>query len=239
MLNSTEKRRLSWLLKEFISPSAISDIVGIDPLDSFVHPMLRETADRLGRPLQAGDGGISRYVVELWLQRQRLLPRRTAALQLGMTEESFGAILDNLVNRGSILPLNEALPTTLVSEETVRGLRRHFSSLQGRTFSTQTEFSRRLHAAAKSELGVKVEPVQCKVSAALDDSPVDYAFYLCAISHEPVGLRYAEILDSGKPLRLSPDEVSWATIARAYKSLRPKLMGAAPPVEVLSKLKTQ
>lgn len=235
MLSNQEKIRFAFLLQEFIPSPAIVDIVGVDPLDSFIRPGLREVAARLRRPLY-DTGGTSRYLVELWLQRHRLLPRRAAALQLGMTEDSFTQLLSGLVQRGSIPTLNDALPESLVPEDLLRGMHRHFTGLQGRIFSNQTEYCRRLHAAAKAELGIKVQPVLCSVSKVLGDAPTDYAHYICAISHQPVGIRYSEILNSGKPLRLSPDEVSWMTIAQDYALLQPKLMGSGPPLTVLSKL---
>lgn len=168
------------------------------------------------------------------MQQNRLLPFHSAALQLGMTAGSLRTLLDGLVNNGFVSDVGSSLPESLVSEDLIRSFHRTFQSLRGRIFSTQSDFCARLHEAAQVELSIAIDPVYCEVSKVVDDEP-DYAHYRCAVSHIPVGIRYAEAMNTKKPIRLGPDEVSWLALCRGYEEISPHLMGTPPTHEQLKK----
>lgn len=228
MLEIDENSRLARLFDEWLEPQMIVDIVGIDPMDSFIGPSLGTFAGRLRRKHADSKGKFSRHVVEVWLQHHRLLPMHAAALQVGMTEDSLRTVLAALFDTGLVANINTSLPPSLIGEDVIRSFHRSFGTLQGRIFSDQSDFCDRLHEAVKQELSVQVTPVFCTVSEVLDRQEPDYAYYRCAVSHQPVGLRYAEAIDTKKPLRLPPDEVSWLTLCRGYDEIAPHLMGTAP-----------
>ncbi len=227
MLTHDEAARLANLLTEWLPIPSMIDIVGVDPTDSFVQPSARAFATRMRREYQDKSGRFSRYVLEMWLQQSRLLPFHSAALRLGMTDPSLRSLLEALFNSGLVPDIGSHLPQSLVPEDLIRSFHRTFQSLRGRTFSTQSDFCGRLHEAAQLELALRIDPVYCEVSKIIDQER-DYGYYECAVSHVPVGLRYAEAMDTKKPLRLAPDEVSWLALCRGYDEIKPHLMGTPP-----------
>ena len=163
---------------------------------------------------------ISRYVIEGFLQKNRLLPRTWMAARLGLTRDDFDHLLPQLqalLPRGSYIVHEELIDESLV-EDSVTNL----PGLRFRTFTDHESFCLRLHEALSQELGTPIEQFhENSLSCATDqwlgdhgdngDYPRRYAQHFDCITCDPLSLAHATWLDFGKPMSLAPDRCSKLT----------------------------
>ena len=232
-MDKAMEHRLSELRDPFCSYELIDALYGLgDPPDDEVMGRYRAWYRRLRlrtdgeRPDQ-----VNRFWLETFFQRSRLLPKKWAAVRLGMAEESFDEVLDALDTDG-IATRSEVQPVgSLVSEEKVRNFHELFRQTQRRVFSDNSDRCRRIHKAIGETYHVKVQPVYCVTSEALAEEPLLFAGHFDAINGDPVSVRYQVWLDLGKPMNLRPDGCSLKLYWAEREALRPLVFPGVEPLE--------
>jgi hypothetical protein len=173
-------------------------------------------------------GGTDRVLLEIFLQRQRMLPLKWMGARLGMNEQSAREILRAL--QAGVLPIvYEYFDKQLVLESFKDDLLQSLKSLRFRTFGSHSDFCRRLHEAVAQELGVAVQALMCHTSQELGEGNVLYAHDFDCITFEPLSVKHSAWLNFGKPLSLPPDRCSKLFLARNLAELQPALAGMGTP----------
>lgn len=176
---------------------------------------------------QQQPGTFSRFGFETFLQTGNLMPRKWAAAQLGMNEQSF---LDVLATMEQRMPHAMRVPkgSVLIGGNFVREFHTCFPSISGKIFRNINDKITRLHDALANELGLSVSPLFCSVSAALGKAA--FASSFDSLTDSPVSPPYRAFLDTGKPLNLEPDSVSLLFLAEHLSDLRDLVYaGVFPP----------
>ncbi len=173
----------------------------------------------------------SRYVIEKFLQDQRIEPKKWVACQLGMKETSLDSVFENLSRIGLRRHRYEVYPG-LISTSFAKDLDAHLKRLKFRTFSDNNTYCEFLHTELGSELGVTVEPEFCATSTVLGDNPRWYARTFDCITLEPLSVRHQMFLDFGKPLYLRFDVCSKHFYATNRAILQPYHAGSQEPADL-------
>lgn len=158
------------------------------------------------------DETVDRWWLEMFLQDRRLLPVKWAALQLGMTQESFMELRRELGQAGPQLMYHPS-PDLVGSsfEQDVFGqfqLRTRPASANGHDPLHHNSTCQRIHAWIADEFGFVVQPEYCRTSRRVGHQPPHFAKYLDILMLEPVSPVYQVWLDFGKWLTLPPDRCS-------------------------------
>lgn len=168
---------------------------------------------------------ISRNGFEIFLQHRELVGIRSAAVQWGMTTDSFLRVLQ--AAKGQYVSEGEAngefpgvYRASLVSD-----IHKRFPKLERMIFSTYSGFVRRLHEQIREVLNISVEPLHCLTSKAIRDTTPDFAHDFDSITSEPMGLGFQLWLNTDKSVQLRPDSCSWATYFRFEDLLKNEILG--------------
>jgi hypothetical protein len=167
--------------------------------------------------LRDARGRVSRFKLEEFLAREKLLTPRQAAYRLGMTIASLDAAVGYALNESWVIPGLFGVSGVVYRKEIIDHLHRHFPPLARKVFANHSNYVRALHAAF-AEAGVTVEPVPDVVATLLGEG--DLAADIDVVTAGGVGLRYAVWMDFGKPFFLEPDKTSMLTFIRFEKELR-------------------
>jgi hypothetical protein len=227
-MTPAEERRLAELQTQYCSKDLIRDLYGLDldkdeQLKKFV--LLRSDAAR-GKRVIHGEQ-IDRYYLESLLQNLRLLPRKLAAVRLGMAESSLEEILNQLGTKGLLYKFY--IVPSLMDEDFERDLLGVFPGSRLTTFTNHNSYCNWLHNQIKEQFDFQVEALHCVTSEELHESPPDYAHDFDAISLDPIGQKYKVWLDLKKPMSLRPDYCSTLLYARERDRLRQFVAGTNEP----------
>jgi len=170
---------------------------------------------------QHGEIQIDRHELETFFQLNDVRPRKWAAIELAMSQDSLDQILDALV--GAVLPIQpvSSISRQLIDNKTINDLYKWFPRLRHKTFSSHSSMCKALHEAIHQEYAIDVEVLYCTTSSIIEPDEPDLAMYFDAITLEPVGLRYEIWLDFRKPVNLKPDCCSLKFYARERSVLQP------------------
>jgi hypothetical protein len=225
-LTHDQQIRIENLRADFVSGEQMRDLIGVFPRDQYTYGRFRQYATLLSkRKIAEKDSLFSRFVFEGFLQHYRLLPRRSGALQLGMTSESLGQTIEALTLKGWIDINDLTMPSDLIDESFIRSIYTLFPSMQGVLFTDHTDFCRQLHEAIRNEFKITVDTVYCTTSQARGDNPVEIANSICVVSHQPSSIRNEIMMDFGKPISLPPDTCSRILIEQNLNDLKPFVLG--------------
>ena len=127
-----------------------------------------------GRPPLEGDR-VSRYLIENFLQKNRVLPRKWMAARMGLRCGYFDRLLpqvQTLMPRGSYIVHEELIDESLI-DDCVTNL----PGLRFRTFTDHESFCSRLHEAVSQELGISLQTIHdnslwCATDQWLAEAPV-------------------------------------------------------------------
>lgn len=227
-MNQAERDRFNALRGEFVPFAIAKDILGLDVQDQDVRARLDAFAD-LAQSARAifATAGVSRFLVEEFLNLYKLYTLRTAAARLGTDIPTLTSVLDTLVARRRLAPRGEEWG---VSRAVTDHLWRYFGRLKDRIFGSHDDMCEQIHAAVEKELGIHVTPVHCTTSIARNDPTYDFAYAICPLSLEPTSVRHQVWLNLGKWLRLEPDFCSLKFYAANRAELRPLIFGSEPDV---------
>lgn len=179
---------------------------------------------------------VNRYALETFLQENKLVSWKWAAVDLGMLPATMKTVVSRLESKGVPTQVRFDVSEQLVRQRESSLLYRAFPSLRHRVFSSHTQACRALHEAIHTELEIDVEPVHCVTSRLLDAADPDLAAAFDTITGDPVGLRYQVWLDTHKPVHLRPDVCSSLFYARNEADLRDRVMKGSAPAEVDKRL---
>jgi hypothetical protein len=166
---------------------------------------------------------IDRFAFELFLQHSKLIPLKYASIQLGMSEESLKTVIKKMQTDGEF-PYLVDLDSSVIEGSLIENLVQMFPQLDKTIFNSQPELCKGIHEAIKTELEINVEPIFCKTSKLIDESP-DYAYEYDALTAEPMSIKYQLWLDLGKPIILKPDACSMLTYFQCKDNVEINLLG--------------
>ena len=170
------------------------------------------------------------FLLERYFQWAEIIPVKWAAVRLGMTKDSFEAVLARM-NDLSILDFT--LQTQqFVSKRMIENFRTFFPSSyfhRGEEHNEHNDFCAQLHHAIRDEFNIDVIHLKCVTSAALGESPSDFSYDFDSITGEPLGLKYQVWLDFGKPHTLAPTACSLLFYAQNEKELKQYLFNGREP----------
>jgi hypothetical protein len=230
MTEEDVRQRIADVADKFWSPHLLEEVYGIRLPDEALLGEVRRWAQRLRRPRAVErEGRLDRTILENYFQSARRIPRKWAAVQLGMSVSSLGDLLGALEDRGLLDPTVTAVTDQLVDEAFVRDVRNYVPGLQNRLFADHNVACRSLHAAIEETLKVEVAALHCVTAKADGEDPADFAYEFDIITGDPVGLRQNVWLDFGKPINLRPDVCAVLTFRRYPAAIRPYLFGKAEP----------
>lgn len=169
---------------------------------------------------------IDRCKFEIFLDSRGLIPKRLAAFQLALAEDSFEKIMDAAADR--LVSGAEARGDFpgVFRAELVSDFHKRFPNLRNKIFPSLSVCYDRLHAEIRNVLNVEVDPLRCPTAAILGEG--DYATISDAITSEPMSIRFSVFLETNRPLQLRPDSCSWLTYFRFESVLRNHLLGQPP-----------
>ncbi|MDR3638887.1 MAG: hypothetical protein P4L84_34095 [Isosphaeraceae bacterium] len=236
MMSPDERRRLHSLQQPRCSLEFVRELYGLDlPKDDALWRDFRFWLGRRGKLDGAADDDVNRHQFELFLQSKELVPKRWAALRVGMTEDSLDRVFARLQSDG--LSLRYHASPHVVGRRLERDLIDLFNEFRFRTFVDHNDFCSRLHEAFVASFDIEIEPVFCATALELGRKPPDYAHDVDAITLLPVSLRYQFWLDFRKPLSLRPECCSKLFYFDNADELRPFLAGGRDvdiPEEILA-----
>lgn len=166
---------------------------------------------------------IHRFVFETFLQSVRALPFRTAAVQLGMDEDSLRATLHELKTRQMLINRVDPDNDLLVDGRLIEQFHRLFPATARMTFMDHNGYCHRLHEAIAHSLECRVTPLYCATSRVLHPDHPSYAYEFDALTGEPLAIAYQFWLDLPKPINLKPDATSAKTLFRHRRLIEPQL----------------
>ena len=162
--------------------------------------------------IQGKDQGlvIDRFRLELFLQRKRLKGATFAALELGLTRDSFlNALAKNRARPPEYIkfPLRdfEIGDRYVFAMDLVEGW------VKSRMPKHKAWSSIDSHAEELAKV-LDAEVQYCKVSLDWGEKPPAVASNRCIVSWDFISIAHGEWLDNGKPMALHPDFVGWHKI---------------------------
>ncbi|MBI4816957.1 MAG: hypothetical protein HY791_11905 [Deltaproteobacteria bacterium] len=198
----------------------IREQFGLSFPDSLLLKRLRAWATQRQYPESADPNFVNRYALEHFLQIGGLMPKKCAALRLGMTEKSFDNLTEKVGEKnGFLLQAISGLTESLVFEDALDKLSGEFPSMRNRIFADHDDFCRRLHEACREHLSIEIDSVRCATALLIGEH--DFAYFFDQVSLEPVGIRYQLWLKASKPLMLHPDVIGLKTYFRDPSFWRP------------------
>ena len=207
----------------------VRDYFGLPwPLADDLRPEFEAWLGQRRRPANCGEGSISRYEVETFMQQKSVLPKKWIGARLGMEEASLNELLSRLKDIGMRLQ-RYVVYVDLIAESLSEDLVPSLPGLKFRTFSDHNSFCQRLHADIEKTLGIKVQPLFCATADRLQDYPRQYASHFDCITLAPVSGKHQMWLDFRKPLNLGPDRCSKLFYVENRDALRPHCAGTQEP----------
>jgi hypothetical protein len=233
-MTDEQERRFLMLRNEWCDLQFIQELYGLDLRKEVrFQKHFQAWAEQRGRATVLREGSeVHRYRFETFLQSQKLLTRKWAALRLGMKDESLNELLNHLNGRDLVISYYpSAEPYQLVGEKIDNDILELFDEFRFRTFADHNNFCRRMHHAIEQKFGVKIEPEFDVTSRFLSrqQQDWDYAHDWDAITLEPVSLQYQVWLDFGKPMNLRPDCCSKLFYVQERDQLKNYVAGTSEP----------
>jgi hypothetical protein len=228
-MNVLEQERFDFLRQGPCVPvQYVQDYYGLPwPLADDLHPDFELWRGQLRRPADCGEGNISRYELETFMQQKSVLPKRWLGARLGMKAVSLDRLLSRLKDIG-IRPQRYVVYDDLIAESLSEDLVQNLPGLKFRTFSDHNSFCQWLHAELDKVLGIKVQPLFCETATRLQDSQ-QFASHFDCITLSAVSGKHQMWLDFRKPLNLGPDRCSKLFYAENRDALRPYCAGTQEP----------
>jgi len=212
-----------------VSEEYVSGYYGLPwPLPEDVRSDYEAWLSRLKRRHHCGDGAISRYELESFLQQKGVVSKKWMAARLGMNVASLEALLTRLQDIG-MRAQRYLVYAELIAESLCEEIVPNLSGLRFRTFSDHNSFCARLHADLDKVLGIQVQPLFCSTSERIQDHPKQFASNFDCISLAPLCGKHQVWLDFHKPLNLAPDRCSKLLYAENREALRPFCAGMQEP----------
>ncbi|HXY36542.1 MAG TPA: hypothetical protein VEI07_20060 [Planctomycetaceae bacterium] len=173
------------------------------------------------------EGMVSRYQIEGFMHRSRVVSAKWMAAELGMTCDSFHEVFARVEELG-LRPARYRPYPELISLDFRDDLIPALPSLRFRTFGDNNAYCERLHDDLHETLGIDIQPLWCATSLRVGDER-QYARYFDCLTLEPLSVKHLMWLDFKKPLYLSPDRCSKLFFAKNYDELSPFRAGTAEP----------
>lgn len=220
MDNSAFERRLTVLRRGTLQDQSFFETTyGIGPEQfNSITANIKMWATRQKARLDPPGPGFSRWIFESYCSSLGLLPPLQAAAQIGMDVSSLLKVVEWAQGIG--LP-NEVIRTSngLFLESFLKSIHENFPVLRNMTFSDQTRYLRRIHAALREE-GVEINQAHDPVASILSPTDIDLSYYVDIITLKPIGLRFTVWMSFGKPITLTPDMISLRTYIEHEAILR-------------------
>jgi len=221
---------MNWLKEEFVPYEAIYELFSIQREDEALWGGFRLWANGLRRPREVIRGDfVNRHGFESYLQQNSLLPIKIASARVGMSMDSFNALLGAIESIGMIPYAASGISRQVIPESHLRSLRTIFPELRQGIFGGHSNYCKALHNAIRSNFSIVIEPLFCITSHSIREDPVAYAYDYDCLSGDPVGLKYQVWLDFGKPINLRPDVCSTKLFNERRSELTPFLMADRIP----------
>jgi hypothetical protein len=182
------------------------------------------------------EGHVSRFEIEAFMEDTGVAPKKWLAARLGMQVQSLEELLNRIKEIGlrreryvACDHLIDKAYDDLIHESLAEDLVRNLPGLRFRSLSDDTASWEMVHREIRSALGVEVQPLYCKTSEHLGESPRLLARDFDCITLEPVSGRHQMWLDFRKPLTLGPDRCSKLFYVENREDLRPYCVGTQEP----------
>ncbi len=229
-LTSEQSDRLERLQRDFCPASLVVDLYGVDLLRNAAlwkryQSWLLRTRARAFAGAETPER-VNRHWLEIFLQRERVVPTHLAAARQGIDRSSFDSVYAGLQAKG-LEDLEHDRDDDIVSEAYLRNLSDAFDATRGRVFGDHSDHCQRLHDAIAVDLKFEVSPRLCATAFLLGERRFAYDFD--AITLDPTSLGYRVLLDTGKPMSLAPDCCGLVTYVRNEGRLRPLLLAGPEP----------
>ena len=223
-----QRERFRHLQDPWCSYGLLRELYGIDlSKDQALEAALRSWGHRQERQVLKPGELANRYVLETFFQIMRLLPKKIAAVRLGMNASSLERVEEGLKPQGYLL--TSPLSDQLAEESRLRDIVEFLPSMSFATSGSHNDFCASLHEAICIELKLEAEALHCVTSVARGESPVHYASDFDDITLEPIGVQYQVWLNSRKPMYLRPDRCAVKTYAENLEVLRDHLFSGEEP----------
>jgi hypothetical protein len=211
-MTSEEQVRLDFLLQNKpLDDKYLFDYYGVKELNNdFMHDF--NIFKRLEEHI------VNRHNFEEFLKRNRLLPKKFAACDMGMTTNSLEEILGMLnkigMNRGRY-----EVYTHFLDEKFCHDLQEHLGNLRFKLRHNHNDDCEMLHEAL-SELKITVDPLYCATN------PVHkYAMVFDCITLKPIANPYILWMEFGKPMNMSADKISKLFFKENVEILKQYIIG--------------
>ncbi len=234
-MNSDEQKRFAALKHAWCGEWLIRELYGLKYADDKrLSGFFRTWASRFRRGrmverLENGQLQVDRHELETFFQLNGVVPRKWAAVELGMTEKSFDEVIEALIGDYALISKSSNISPQLVVHEEATHLYKHFPDLEHKVFSSHFAMCKALHASMRNRYQIEVEVLHCVTSSQLTTDDPDLASAFDAITLDPVGLRYEVWLDFHKPVNLRPDCCSTKFYVQNEAVLKPFVMRGSEP----------
>ena len=213
-----------------VTADYVRDYYGLPwPLPEDVRQDYESWAGGLRRRPACGEGRVSRFELEAFMQQKDVIPKKWMAARLGMVPASLDEVLAGLHGIGMRAPryvIYADLIATAFSEDIIPNL----PGLKFRTFSNHNSFCERLHAELKAVLRLEVRTLFCATSDRMgEDYPRQFASHFDCVTMSPLSLKHQVWLDFRKPMNLPPDRCSKLFYAENRGALHPFAAGTREP----------
>ena len=230
-MTQDERNRLGELQSAWCSPQMIMELHGIpirEPEDRFIGKCRAWARSHRGQQLERQeDDYVNRYVLEQFMQYEKLVSVKRAALSLGMEEDSLRRILASM-EEDFLIPNQYEYSNWVISSRFVQEIYRYFDDTRGVVFGSHNVYCKRLHIAIYKVLNIEVLSLYDTTSVLHEEHDPDYSTTLDHVSLEPVGVRYKVWLDTKKPINLAPDVCSYKIYFNNLELLEPLVVGTKP-----------
>ena len=229
-MDEHEQQRFDFLRQGPCVPvQYVRDYYGLPwPLPGDLRPDFEAWQRRLPRRVNCGEGCVSRYEVETFMQQRNVVPKKWIGARLGMKVVSLDELLSRLQDI-EMRPQQYVVYADLIAESLSEDVVPKLPGLKFRTFSDHNSFCQRLHADLEKVLGIKVQQLFCATADRLQDYPRQFASNFDCITLAPVSGKHQMWLDFRKPLNLGPDRCSKLFYAENRDALRPYCAGTQEP----------
>lgn len=207
----------------------VRDFYGIEwPLRDELREDFESWQGQLRRPAQCARGTLSRYELEGFMQRARVVSKKWMGARLGMSTESFDLFLTRMQAVG-LRPQRYVIYPEMISEDLSEDLVSALPGLRFRTFYDHNSFCERLHSELKRALEIDVHPLFCATSDRIQEYPRQYATHFDCVTLAPLSAKHQLWLDFRKPLTLGPDRCSKLFYVENRDVLQPFCAGTREP----------
>jgi len=231
-----EFHRFKMLRGKLIDLQYLSDFYALD--DPRSNSALLKAVERFTSESLLEEDLFNRFVIEKFLQKNRLTTRTWMAARMGLQRNFLDDILSQIE---ALLPRSSyVVHLDLIDESLIDDCVTNLPGLRFRTFSDHESFCSRLHESLSECLNVPAERFRANsmwcatdqwLAENVDDGdyPRRFAQHFDCITCEPLSLAHATWLDFDKPMSLGPDRCSKLTYVRHRDDLRAYCAGTAEP----------